>query len=248
MKELKFFFLTLLCGVLLNESLIAIAGEDDAKSAPKVVVPAPAPVAAPKIQRVQSQCLVAESAIEDLKRAREENEAKQKELTAKESELKAREQALTEELKKLDQARDSISKLQDTQQAENLEKVTRLVETFLAMSPKAASKIIAALDETLAVSVLSQMDTQRLAKIMNVMDSAHSSKLSELMAGVVRAKAPSRIERGISVSQDTGVTTIRSAKGGEKNEGHKQQYADGETQQLSRQQSNPVSEKAAKPN
>lgn len=138
--------------------------------------------------RASGPIIATEAAIEDIRKAREEIETKQRELAAKEADLKAKEQALSEEIKKLGQLRDLITKTQAAQKKESEEKVGRLVETLLAMSAKAASRLLGSLDENLAVAVMSQMETQRLGKILNVMETRKSAHLSELMAGILRKK------------------------------------------------------------
>jgi flagellar motility protein MotE (MotC chaperone) len=174
----------------------------------------------PGVQRriLKSSCLSEEAVLEDIKKAREEIEVKRKSLEAKETELKSRESILEEQLKKLEATRDEIAKIQVKQGKEAEEKVDRLVETVLTMSPKSAAKLLASLDDQLAVSTMSKMDTLRLGKILNVMDPNRSSRLSEMMAGVVRAnKEPVHSRAGLPVSNDTSGTISFSKKGGEKN-------------------------------
>jgi flagellar motility protein MotE (MotC chaperone) len=130
------------------------------------------------------------SAVDELRRQRDAIDLKQKELASKELELKARERALDEELKKLKDTRDEISKIDDSRKKENEEKVAKFVETLETMSPKASSQLLGSIDESLSVAAIARMSTAKLAKIMNVMDPAKSSKLTELMAGVVRARNP----------------------------------------------------------
>ena len=135
-----------------------------------------------------SDCLVDESIIGDLKRIREENAKKEKEFTLRETEIKSREQALAEEIKDIHETRDAINKFRDAKKKENEEKVNKIIETYLVMSPKAVSKILATLDDDLALAALMKMDTDRLAKVMNLMEPARSSRLSELMAGIDKDK------------------------------------------------------------
>ena len=146
----------------------------------------------PKIEEIRTTfsrqaCLVDATALEDLRKAKEEIANQKKEFAAKETELKAREQALNEELGKLRKARDELSAAQALKNAEDEAKLSKLVETLLTMSPKAASKLLTTIDEDLAVDAIYRMDTQRLGKILNVMDTSRSSRLSELMVGIVQS-------------------------------------------------------------
>jgi flagellar motility protein MotE (MotC chaperone) len=132
--------------------------------------------------------VVDETVVEDIRKVREENLRMRNELEKKEADLKAREKVLNEEVRKLSELRAQISKTQDERRKENEEKVNKLVETLLAMSPRAASKMLSTVDTQLAVAAMEKMDTQPLAKIMNVMDTSKSSKLSEMLTGVVKSR------------------------------------------------------------
>ena len=112
-------------------------------------------------------------------------------------------------MKNISSIRDDLGKIDTARKQENEAKVAKLVETFETMSPKAASVLIATLEDSLAVAAMAKMDTPKLAKIMNTMDPARSAKLSELMAGVVRAKgllAPP-VHEPITASNDASATT-----------------------------------------
>jgi len=174
-----------------------------------------------------SGCIADASVIADLRKRNEELELKQKALTAKETELKVREQSINEELSKLQAVRDEIASLDTTQKKGNEERLGKIVETLETMNPKAASQMLSSLDDRLAVAAASRIATPKLAKIMNIMDAAKASKLTEMLAGVVRAKnhASSESEHNsapmASASASTGaaVATGKSAKGGDKNDG-----------------------------
>ncbi len=172
-------------------------------------------------------CLADAATLEDLRRRKAELEEGRKELVAKEAELKAREQALSDEMKKLADARDEVEKADGTQKKVQEEKVAKLVEMLETMSPKPASQMLATLDDGLAVSAMARLSTPKLAKMMNVMDVARSTKLSELMAGVVRARQSSRP----ASSDAAAATQVRSnlpkqnaspTKGGENYDGKSQ--------------------------
>ncbi len=168
------------------------------------------------------QCLADETAIEDVRKRRDELELKSKELSARESELIAREKALEEELKKISLVRDDIARIEGASRAQNESKISRIVETVEAMNPKAAAKMLSALDETLAVGAIERLSTPKLGKIMNLLEPETSSRLNEVMAGVVRARgiqkrSSSSSLEGRPVSLNTAATAT-TGKGGEKNE------------------------------
>lgn len=194
-----------------------------------------------------SACITSPVAVEDLNQQREKLQAREKELAAKEAELKALEQAVNEEFKKLDQARSDIAKIEGLKKKENQEKVAKIVETLETMSPKPASALLSSLDEPLAVTAMEQMSTQKLAKIMNIMEAGRSSRLTELLAGVVRARGATLAAVSVgrlSPSNDGAATAKSSVKGGEENDGQNKQQSSGRTERP--QQRQPDSSQKAK--
>jgi flagellar motility protein MotE (MotC chaperone) len=164
-----------------------------------------------------SSCLSDPIVLDEIKKKREEIDQKWKELNAHEAELKARETAINEELKKLQDTRDEIAKLEDTQKKGSEEKIAKVVETLENMSPKSSAQMLSTLDDGLAVAAISQMSTQKLAKVMNVMEPARASKLTELLAGVVRAKHGATASVGsVTTSHDVAETAIVAEKSTDK--------------------------------
>lgn len=149
-----------------------------------------APSSSPVVTSSQG-CLVDPAVVEDIRSSRVDIEKLKRELDQKQAELAVREQALNEELKRIEEVRDQILGYQKNQERQVQERVAKLVETFENMSPKAASALLETLDEKLAVEAIAQISTQKLAKIMNVMEPQKSSRLTELLAGVARAKTSS---------------------------------------------------------
>lgn len=159
-----------------------------------------------------SSCLSDPIVLDEIKKKREEIDQKWKELSAREAELKARETAINEELKKLQETRDDIAKLEDSERKANEEKIARVVETLENMSPKASAQLLSTMDDGLAVAAINQMSTQKLAKVMNVMEPARASKLTELLAGVVRAKHGTASAAPVTASRDVAETAIVADK------------------------------------
>jgi len=157
-------------------------------------------------KNASGSCLVDEVALEDIKKAKDANDAKAKELSAREAELKIKEQVLNEQLGKLQSARNEMNQMQDVKKAENQQKVQQLTDTILIMSPKAAAKVLSKMDEKLAVDIMTHMDNLRLAKIMNLMDPANSTRLSEHMAGI-------QLTKGVEAHGESNVTKKRTGIG-----------------------------------
>jgi flagellar motility protein MotE (MotC chaperone) len=183
-------------------------------------------------------CIPSQAAIDDLSQQRELLQARERELAAKEAELKALEQSVSEEFKKLEQVRAEIAKIDNLRKKESQEKVAKIVETVETMSPKPASALLSALDESLAVTAMEQMSTAKLAKIMNIMESGRSSRLTELLAGVVRARGASLASNAgsrVSPSNDGAATAKTSVKGGDVNDGQNKQQTSGGAERAQRQ-------------
>jgi flagellar motility protein MotE (MotC chaperone) len=196
------------------------------------------------VAKTAEGCLADSATLDDLRRQKLEIEGKQKDIGAREAELKAREQALEERIKSIDTMRDEIARIEQGRKNEAEAKVAKLVETVESMNPKAASTLLAALDEGLATSTMARLSTAKLAKVMNVMDPSRSTRLSELLAGVARAKtrsaapaAPASTASKGAAEAATGRAPARSgqadgpSKGGDTNDGksHDQQQSSNRT-------------------
>jgi flagellar motility protein MotE (MotC chaperone) len=177
--------------------------------------------------RENGACLSDPSVLDEIRAQRESLAKAQKELAAKEQELKDREKALAEEIKKVQVIRDEINKTDELRKKQNESKVAKVIETLETMSPKASAKMLAEMDDALAVEVLVKMDTAKLAKIMNLLDPKRASALTEMLAGVTRAKAASSLQRASLVSAEAvtgrdGVRPNPNQKGGENYDGQNQ--------------------------
>ncbi len=177
--------------------------------------------------RESGSCLSDPSVLDEIRSQRESLAKAQKELAAKEQELKDREKAMAEELKKVQAIRDEINKTDELRKKQNEEKVAKVIETLGTMSPKASAKMLAELDNALAVEVLVKMDTAKLAKIMNLLDPKRASELTEILAGVTRAKTAANAPRvslasAESVTGRDGARNNPNQKGGENYDGQNQ--------------------------
>lgn len=202
-------------------SLLADDKSDEVTSSPTPSpIASPSPIAAQSIQppMKNQSCLTDPQAIEDMNKRRNELDSRANEFAAKESELDKREKAINEELGKLKEIRDQIQKLQEMNKKENEGKVAKLVETFETMSPKSAAQVLSQVDEMLAIAAMSRISTQKLGKILSSMEPSRSSRLTELLAGVARAKGKDRMT----------VATEMTTKGGEKNDTSREQSISGD--------------------
>lgn len=190
--------------------LNAKAEAEPVAAAPEVIKPAP---------KDPELCLSDPIVLDELKRRREVLETREKEMEKREAELLAKSKAIEEELSKMQGIRDEIAQIDLSRAKENEERVSKLIETLQMMSPKPASKLVATLDEGLAVATLSRMDNAKLAKLLALMEPDKASRLSELMAGVVRAKSKKQTSAPTPERKDVSATTAvpaYPANGGEK--------------------------------
>ena len=219
MKRIAWTFAVL---TFVSGASITLLGANTVQSAQDetpAAAPAAAAEAAPKKEVVttsaSNSCLSDPVVLDEIAKKRQEIEARQKDLQSKESELKARETAINDELKKLTDMRDEITKLDTSRRLQNQEKVAKVIETLQSMSPKASAQMLTTLDDGLAVSAISQMDTAKLAKIMNIMEPKRASKLTELLAGVVRAHTASNDAAETTASEAAVMPRSIASKKGE---------------------------------
>jgi flagellar motility protein MotE (MotC chaperone) len=180
------------------------SAQDEQKPSDTTEAAAQATPAAPEKKAVLSassdSCLSDPAVLEEIAKKQQEIDQRQKDFALKEAELNARENAINDEIKRLQDFRQEIATVEQSQSKANESKVAKVVDTLESMSPKAAAQMLTGLDDGLAVSAVSRMSTAKLAKIMNVIDAKRAAKLTELLAGVVRAK-------NSTVSSDAAVTT-----------------------------------------
>lgn len=111
----------------------------------------------------------------------EEREHKLKEL---EKELQSKQIMIEEKLVELEKMRRNISSvLKDRFEVDKMN-VEKLVSYYSNMKPQNAAKVIEALEEPLATTVLSNMKKQNAAAIMNFLPTEKAKKITELLAGV----------------------------------------------------------------
>jgi flagellar motility protein MotE (MotC chaperone) len=149
---------------------------------------------APEATRTSS-CLGDPQSLEELRLKQLELEQLRTQLKSKEQELDARQTALETEIKRLDTLKAEISQIGQKQKNQHEEKVSKLIETFETMSPKAVAQLLAGLEESLAVLAMERMDTTKLAKVMNLLEVQKSTRLSELLAGVTRSDRSTNLLR-----------------------------------------------------
>lgn len=211
----KFVMLITIAALSLGVSSAEGPDQDKSMQEKQVSTPNESPNQTVLTEHKAEGCIADSAAIEDLQMRRQEIETKLKEIATKEAELQARENAVGEELKKIQNIRDDIKKSNVLKAKENDEKVSKLVETFETMSPKAAAEMLATMDESLAVAAVGRISTQRLAKIMNLMKAGDSTRLSENLVGVARTneiKNTTSVDVAAAAEKKGGTQNVESNK------------------------------------
>jgi flagellar motility protein MotE (MotC chaperone) len=153
---------------------------------------------APVAKRPSSQCLASEEVIQDLEAREQKLKAREAALRERETELDSQQTAVKEQVSKLDAYRAEVQGVHAKDLAEREEKVSKLIETFESMSPKAAAAVIGGVDDELAVTALSRLTNVKAGKILANLKPEKSSRLSELMAYGNRAVPGKESARGES--------------------------------------------------
>jgi len=165
--------------------------------------------------RDSDQCLVDESAVDDLRRRRDQLDERERSLVERERAFELKEKAIAEQVARLDSVRSAIEREKDLRKKESQEKVSKLVETFETMTPKTAAPILATLDETLAVEVMRRLSTQKLAKILNFVEPARSARLTERLVGASDGESSlNRAGASNGASQSVAADRQPSSEGG----------------------------------
>ena len=129
---------------------------------------------------------------EDVKHFSKLNQRK-KELDQRESELNELEKELHEQrkeiearIRKLEEIRQQIGQVLREKVEVDEERVKKLVDFYSNMKPQNAAKIIATLNEDLAVEILGRMKKKSAADILNLLKPGKAQVLTEKFAGYKR--------------------------------------------------------------
>lgn len=118
---------------------------------------------------------------------------RKKQLDQRENELNELEKELQEQrteiearIRKLEDIREQIGQVLKEKVHVDEERVAKLVEFYSNMKPQNAAKIVATLNEDLAVEILGRMKKKNAAEILNLLKSDKAQVLTEKFAGYKR--------------------------------------------------------------
>ena len=111
--------------------------------------------------------------------------------------LKGLEARLAETLKKLEERKGELQMLTDQRAAEVKQAEARMTDIFARMRPDAAALQLSAMDQGVAVAVLSKLPARAASAVLNEMEASRAAQLAEVMGG----------RRALSTTPPTGVQT-----------------------------------------
>ena len=111
--------------------------------------------------------------------------------------LKSLEARLAETLKKLEERKAELQLLTDQRAAEVKQAEARMTDIFARMRPDAAALQLSAMDQGVAVAVLSKLPARAASAVLNEMEASRAAQLAEVMGG----------RRALPTSSPTGVQT-----------------------------------------
>lgn len=113
------------------------------------------------------------------------------------NQLKSLEARLAETLKKLEERKAELQLLTDQRAAEVKQAEARMTDIFARMRPEAAALQLSAMDQGVAVAVLSKLPARAASAVLNEMEASRAAQLAEVMGG----------RRALPTSSPTGVQT-----------------------------------------
>ncbi|MDP3254496.1 MAG: MotE family protein [Bosea sp. (in: a-proteobacteria)] len=113
------------------------------------------------------------------------------------NQLKGLEAKLTETLKRLEERKAELQMLTDQRAAEVKQAEARMTDIFARMRPDAAALQLSAMDQSVAVAVLSKLPPRAASAVLNEMEASRAAQLAEVMGG----------RRSLPTSSSTGVQT-----------------------------------------
>jgi flagellar motility protein MotE (MotC chaperone) len=97
--------------------------------------------------------------------------------------LKTLEAKLSDTLKKLEERKAELQALSDRRDAEAKQAEARMTDIFARMRPDAAALQLAAMDQTMAVSILGKLPPRAASAVLNEMEASRAAQLAEAMGG-----------------------------------------------------------------
>lgn len=129
--------------------------------------------------------------IETIEKKNQELKRREEEMRVKEQHLKALEEQIRKDIEKIEQALARSQEQIGVQDELIRENIAALVKAFSSMKPAAAATLIEALNEDLALQIISGMKSKVAGKVLSRLDIKVAKNISEKLAGQ-RKKKPGK--------------------------------------------------------
>lgn len=150
-----------------------ILGGEKAVEEKKVALPTEMPAVNPETFRM----------IETIEKKNRELKRREEELRIKELKIKAIEAKVSKDLEKIEKEISESKKQLGMQDEKTKENVKALVKAYSSMKPDEAANLIEAIDENLALKIVSGMKSKIAGKVLSKLDVKVAKRISETLAG-----------------------------------------------------------------
>lgn len=120
--------------------------------------------------------------LQNLKRRREELDAREREVVMREQLMNATEKRVGERLSELKELETKLNALLAQRDANEEAQMTALVKTYEAMKPADAARLFNRLDRRILVDVASRMKPAKIGAVMAAMDAVRAQELTVMLA------------------------------------------------------------------
>ncbi len=154
--------------------------EDVIKEKEKLRLPGQMPAVSPETFRM----------IETIETKNRELKKREEELRLKETRLEALEVKIRKDLEKIEQSISESKNQMGLQDEKTKQNVEALIKVYSSMKPEEAANLVAAIDEGLALKIISGMKSKIAGQVLSNLDVKIAKRISEKLAGKGDSKAP----------------------------------------------------------
>ncbi|MEK9627386.1 MAG: hypothetical protein VW455_00035 [Nitrospinota bacterium] len=147
--------------------------EGDAMKDKKVALPTEMPAVNPETFRM----------IETIEKKNRELKRREEELRIKELKIKAIEAKVSKDLEKIEKGLSESKQQLGMQDEKTKENVEALIKVYSSMKPEEAANLIEAIDDDLALKIVSGMKAKIAGKVLSKLDVKVAKRISETLAG-----------------------------------------------------------------
>ena len=169
------------------EKQVGIQDDTKKEKEEKVALPTKMPAVNPETFRM----------IETIEKKSRELKLREEELRIKELKIKAIEAKVNKDLEKIEKELSQSKKQQGDQEKKNKKNVEALIKVYSSMKPGEAASLIEAIDDDLALKIVSGMKSKIAGKVLSQLDVKVAKRISETLAGK-RMKTKELIEEKIT--------------------------------------------------